>query len=86
MINIGSERMSEAFRAAGRQPNWATRAAVITFLLVIAIPIFLLLLLATFAAAVVFMVLAGINWLLGRTPGRRPPEAGRRNVRVINRD
>jgi hypothetical protein len=78
--------MSEAFRAARRQPNWATRAAVLTFLIIIGIPILLLVLMATLAAALVFSVLLSVNWVLTRFSTRRTPADGRRNVRVINRD
>ncbi|MCH2151726.1 MAG: hypothetical protein MK089_00110 [Phycisphaerales bacterium] len=85
-INFGSDRMAEAFQVARRQPNWATRAAVLTFLIIIGIPILLLLLLATVAAAVVFSVLMSINWVVSRFSTSKSPEHGRRNVRVINRD
>ena len=85
-INFGSDRMSEAFQAARRQPNWATRAAVLTFLIIIGIPILLLVLLATLAAALVFSVLMGVNRVASWFTPSRSPEDGRRNVRVINRD
>ena len=85
-INFGGDRMAEAFQVARRQPNWATRAAVLTFLIIIGIPILLLVLLATLAAALVFSVLMSINWVASRFSARKSPEHGRRNVRVINRD
>ena len=85
-VNFGGDRMAEAFQAARRQPNWATRAAVLTFLIIIGIPILLLVLLAMLAATLVFSVLVSINWVASRFSSRRSPEDGRRNVRVMNRD
>ncbi|MDG2423396.1 MAG: hypothetical protein P8M22_05400 [Phycisphaerales bacterium] len=77
--------MAEAFQAARGQPNWAVRIAVLTFLLVVGIPILLLLLVAGLAAAVVFMILSTINYVLVRLGGKQRDD-GRRNVRVIKRD
>ena len=85
-INFGGVRMAEAFQAARKQPNWATKAAVLTFLIIIGIPVVLLLLLATLAAGLVFSVLISINWVTSWFSSSRSPEAGRRNVRVMNRD
>jgi hypothetical protein len=72
----------------------AVRAAILTFLVFIAIPIFLLLLLAGLAAVVVFSILSLVNWILARLTtrgvsrgaGKAAANEGRRNVRVINRD
>lgn len=85
-INPGAEQMAGMFQRVNRQPNWIMKAAAITFLIVIGVPILILLLIAAVAATVVFAVLTGCNLLLGRS-GRTPaPDSGRRNVRVINRD
>ncbi len=78
--------MSAAFQAARRQPNGATKAAVLTFLIIVGIPIMILLLIAVVAATVVFTVLVAINWVLARGRGLRPADTGRRNVRVVRRD
>ncbi|MAT80075.1 MAG: hypothetical protein CMJ29_00330 [Phycisphaerae bacterium] len=85
-VNLGSDRMAQAFQAAQGQPNWVVRIVVLTFLLVIGIPILLLLLVAGLAAAMVFMVLSTINWIMVRLGGSTPKDDGRRNVRVIKRD
>src|SRR5690606_36823938 len=84
-----SER--DPFRPAatipGRPAGWAGRAALIAFLIVVATPIFLLLLSAVIVAGFVFVLIAAANWLnhsarnaLARATGR--DRAGRRNVRV----
>lgn len=78
--------MSAAFKAAQGQPNWAVRAAIMTFLLLVALPILLLLFVAGLAAVAVFSILAGANWVLSRLKGNQPPRDGRRNVRVIDRE
>ena len=87
-INIGgAQRVSAAFQAVNRQPNWVARAAMLTFLVVVGIPILLLLLLAAMAASVVFVVLIGVSRVARLFRGsQEPPGGGRRNVRVINRD
>ncbi len=84
-MNLGGDRMAQAFQMARGQPNWAARVAVITFILVIGIPILLLLLTAGIAAFLVFMVLSGANWFLNLFKGGSKPDDGRRNVRVIKR-
>ena len=82
VVNFG-QPMSAAFKMAQGQPNWAVRAAVLTFLVLVGLPILLLLLVAGLAAAVVFSILASANWVLSRMKGSRPPHDGRRNVRVM---
>jgi len=85
-VNLGSDRMAQAFQAAQGQPNWVVRLAILTFLLIIGIPILLLLMAAGLAAALVFMVLSAINWVMVRLGGAKSKDDGRRNVRVIKRD
>lgn len=85
-VNLGGDRVSAAFQAARRQPNGAAKAAVLTFLIIIAIPILVLLLIAMLAATAVFTVLMMFNWIATRFRGTSDPGAGRRNVRVIRRD
>jgi len=84
-VNLGGDRMAQAFQMAQGQPNWAVRLAVLTFLLVVGIPILLLLLIAGLAAFLVFMVLSGFNWFLNLFQGSSRQNQGRRNVKVINR-
>tara|TARA_Y100000589_G_scaffold325045_1_gene362195 strand:- start:5529 stop:5900 length:372 start_codon:yes stop_codon:yes gene_type:complete len=84
----GGDRFASVFQAASRQPSWVMRAATITFLLVVGIPIMLLLLLAAIVATTVFAVLIGVNRVIGLFTGRAvrpggPDDARRQNVRVI---
>lgn len=85
-VNLGGDRMAEAFQAARGQPNWAVRIAVLTFLLIVGIPILLLLLVAGLAAAVVFAILSTLNWIFSGFRSTKPTDDGRRNVRIIDRD
>lgn len=84
----GGDRFASIFQAASRQPSWAMRAATITFLIVVGIPIMLLLLLAAILATTVFAVLIGVNRIIGVFRGGRtlpggPDDARRQNVRVM---
>jgi len=85
-VSRGPNTAGSMWRVAASQPGWVTRWAMIAFLLVIGIPIFLLIMCAILAAIVVFTVLAGFNWLRWRF-GRAMSNRGlqRRNVRVIRR-
>ena len=85
-VGQGSEQFANVFQAVNRQPNWVLRIALLVFLLVIGIPIFLLLLVAFLAAIIVFTVLAFVNMLLGPLRGGRSKPDGRKNVRVIERN
>ncbi len=79
------------WRLAASRPGWPLRIALLTFLLVLGLPIILLALVAILLAAAVFAVLALAHrtidrirgWGQGRgLLGRRD---GRENVRVIER-
>jgi len=83
VLNAGARRAAEAYRVMSAQPNWVVRLALITFFIIIAIPVFILLLFATFAAVVVFAVGFAIHWIASKLRGERP--SGRENVRVIKR-
>ena len=85
-VRPGSEQFAAAFQAFNRQPNGAVKAAVFVFLLVMAVPILLLLLVAGVLATAVFTVLYGFNRLIGFFRGLGGPKSdqGRRNVRVID--
>ena len=85
-VTPGSARAAEAFRRINRQPSWVTRTAALVFLLIIGLPILLLLALATIAATVVFGILGLVNALPSMFRTRRKSDAGRKNVRIINRD
>ena len=73
------------WRAASTQPGWLGRAVLLTFILVIAVPIFLLVALALLAAMAVFAVLFSVNYLAMKIRGALPKRDGRENVRVIER-
>ena len=81
----GAQRVSAMWQTAAAQPSWVSRFALITFILVIGVPIFLLVALALIAATFVFAVLVGVNWLLTKFKRALPVRDGRRNVRVIQR-
>ena len=85
-INPGAQRMVGVLHQINRQPNWIMKAAPLTFLIVIGVPILILLLLAAVVAMVVFAVLTGCNFLLGRLGKGSTPDSGRQNVRVIDRE
>ncbi len=78
--------MAQAFQVARGQPNWAVRLAVLTFLLVVGIPILVLLMVAGLAAFLVFIVLLAINSFLNLFKGSSKRNDGRRNVRIIDRE
>jgi len=80
-----SSRVASVWRSAAAQPGWVTRVALLTFLLVVGLPILLLLVLAVVFAAAVFGVLALVNAALVRLRGALPQRDGRSNVRVIRR-
>ncbi len=79
------------WRAAASQPGWITRIALMTFLLVVGLPILLLVMAAILIAAVVFAGLALLNGVVARVRGMRGGRGalgrrdGRANVRVIRR-
>ena len=68
------------------QPNWVVRAAMVAFIIVIAVPILLLVGIALIAATLVFGVLALINSIIRRIRGDGVRNDGRENVRVIRRN
>ncbi len=74
----------ETWQVVSRQPSWVLRAALITFLLVFAVPIVLLVLVAGIAAAAVFLVVAGFYRVFERLRSVVRGD-GRKNVRVIQR-
>ncbi|MCH7603276.1 MAG: hypothetical protein IIB54_10960 [Planctomycetes bacterium] len=82
----GANRASALWQTAATQPNWVSRFALMTFIIVIGLPIFLLVIFAIFAATFVFAMLAGINFCLYKIRGALPHSDGRKNVRVIRRD
>ena len=80
----GQARVVETWRLAARQPSWVTRAAIVAFILIFALPILLLAMVAIIAAAAVFLALTGIYVLYARARGLFVGD-GRKNVRVIVR-
>jgi hypothetical protein len=88
------DRAAGAYRrVAAQASNPAARFALMVFVLILAIPIVLLVLLAAVLAAVTFMVLslaqrvcASVRSLFSRTGGFITPRTdGRENVRVVER-
>ena len=82
----GATRASAIWQTAASQPSWLSRIVLMTFILVIALPIFVLVLLALFVASIVFAALWGVNYLVAKVRGALPHSDGRKNVRVIRRD
>lgn len=82
----GSSQFTNVFRQVNRQPNWAIKVAALVFLLIVGIPILALLVIATITATVVFAVIALGNALLNKCRSIGKGDAGRKNVRVINRN
>ncbi len=68
------------------RPSWAARLALITFLLIVGLPLAILLGMAVAAAALVFGGLTLIGAAGRRLGSVLPGGDGRSNVRVIQRD
>ena len=81
----GARRVSAMWQNAAAQPNWVSRVALLTFILVIGVPIFLLVTLALIAASFVFAILIGVSYVLMKIRGLLPVRDGRKSVRVIER-
>ncbi len=80
-------RVGSVWRLAASQPGWPLRIALLTFLLVLGLPIILLTVVAILLAAAVFAVLALAHRTIERIRGRGllGRRDGRENVRVIQR-
>lgn len=81
-------QVQERFAA---QPNWAVRAALITFAFIVILPLVLLVGIAFLISLLVFGVLGLVNRLGGMLTGRgwpiwRRDSAGRQNVTVRRRE
>lgn len=85
MFSQHAQRAAHGYRAVQAQPNWVTRIALLTFVIVIGVPIAILVLFALFAAVAVFFVLALFATLVAKVRGSFPGDDGRSNVRVIQR-
>lgn len=81
---IGTERVARAWRFVASQPSWLTRLAFTVFLLVVGLPLMALFLFAMLLAIAVFLVLAGVNALIGLARGLFPRNDGRDNVRIVS--
>ncbi len=79
------DRVARGYRWAQSQPSWIVRLAVLTFLLVVGLPILLLVMFAVLAASVVFGGLALFHTALDKLRGLPSYRDGRKNVRVIRR-
>ncbi len=83
--NEQRERAARAYQWAARQPSWVTKFALLAFLIVIGIPVFIILMLAVVASVIVFGGLAALNLLVIRLRSLLPHADGRSsNVRVID--
>ena len=67
-----SQRATAAWQAINTQPSWVVKATVVAFVLVIGVPVFLLLLLAFFIAAVLFSALWCVNQVISGFKGLLP--------------
>lgn len=84
--NDQRQRAARAFQWVARQPSWVTKFAMVAFLIVIGIPVFIILMLAIVASVIVFGGLAALNLLVIRLRSLLPHAEGRSsNVRVIDR-
>lgn len=84
--NEQRDRAARAYQWVARQPSWVTKFALLAFLIVIGIPVFIILMLAVVASVIVFGGLAALNLLVLRLRSLLPHADGRsRNVRVIDR-
>ncbi len=92
-MTTAAGRMGSVWRLAASRPGWPLRIALLTFLLVLGLPIILLALVAILLAAAVFAVLALAHRTIERIRGRGRIRGwgllgrrdGRENVRVIER-
>jgi len=80
------ERAVRGYRWLTSQPSWVVRLVLLTFVLVVGLPLLLLAVVAVIAATIVFTGLALINAGVAKLRGFLPKRDGRSNVRVINRD
>lgn len=84
--NAGGQRVANAYRFVSSQPSWLSRTALLVFLLVVGLPLFLLFLFALLLALAAFIVLAGANALIQSVKRLfGGGNEGRSNVRVITR-
>lgn len=81
----GSERATAAWQSINSQPSWLARAVVWAFLIVVALPLLLLMIIALLVATIVFGVLWLVNKVLLLLRPVLPRRDGRENVRVIRR-
>ena len=85
-IGPGGRRVVNAWQAVHRQPSWIVRLTLTVFLLVIAVPILLLVIIAALVASVAFTAFWSVNRIQRALRGERPDARGRENVRVIRRE
>ena len=79
------DHMLSGYEWVATRPSWLTRVALVTFLLIVGLPILLLVSVAILAAVVVFFGLAAGHLLLRKVRGLLPARDGRSNVHVIRR-
>lgn len=79
-------RVRGVYQHLAAQPGYAWRAAVVTFLLILTVPVILFILAALLIAMVVFSALGLAGAIVQRLRGALPRRDGRENVRVIVRN
>lgn len=80
-----ARRAGATWSTIQRQPSWVSRAALMCFVVLVALPVIALILLAFAVAFVLFAILAGVNVIVNAFRGVLPRSDGRENVRVIER-
>ena len=64
VVQAGGRGASEAWQVVSRQPGWITRAVLLVFLILLALPFLALLVLAILVATAVLLVLTLVNGLM----------------------
>lgn len=82
----GAQSTSRIWQTAVSQPGWISRIALLTFLIVVGLPLMLLVLIALLFAVIVFTILAMFHGVWLRLRGAISHQDGRENVRIIRRE
>lgn len=89
--SLRTDRLRSVHQRIAAQPNWVVRAAIMTFAIIVVLPIFLLVAVAFLFAMFVMLILGLLNQLGGLLGGRsgslfrRDDGQGRRNVTILPR-
>lgn len=80
------QRAARSYQWIASQPSWVMRLALLSFFIVVVLPIMLLVFIAVAAMVLVFGSLAAVNVLFNKLKNLLPTRDGRSNVKVIRRD